>query len=84
VGVLVTAVPARRDPHAEDEIARDVEDEHEQEPPRLHLEFQVGLVLDVDPDEVEADHQDQQQDPGNALEDHEKEHGGHPTTGLLI
>jgi hypothetical protein len=75
--------PARPDPHAEDEVARDVEDQHEQEPPGLHLEIEARLVLDVDPDQIEADHEGQQQDPGNALEDHEEDHGGHTTTGLL-
>jgi hypothetical protein len=83
MGFLLTAVPPHRDPAAEDEVAGHVEDEHEQEPPGLHLEIEVRLGLDVDPYEVEADHEGQQQDPGNALEDHEEEHGGHTTTGLL-
>jgi hypothetical protein len=80
---LLAAVPAHRYPHAEDKVARHVEDEHQQKPPELDLELEVRLVLHVDPDEVQADHEGQQQNPGNALEDDEEDHGGHPTTGLL-
>jgi hypothetical protein len=81
MGLLVPAVPAHRDPHAEDEIARHVQEEHEQEPPDLHLEID-GFILYVDPDEVERDAQDQQHDGRDVLEEHEQQHGGHPTAGV--
>jgi len=58
-----------------------VQEEHQQEPPSLDLEVDVGLVLHIDPHQVEAYDQDEQQNPGNLLEDHEQEHGGHPTSG---
>jgi len=58
-----------------------VQQEYEQEPPRLDLEVHV-LLADVDPDEVEADRQDDQQDPRDLLEEHEQQHGGHPTAGV--
>jgi hypothetical protein len=71
------------DPQAEDEIARHVEQEHQQDPPELDLELEARLVLDVDPHEVEADDEDEQQDQRDLLEDHEEQHGGHPTSGVL-
>jgi hypothetical protein len=82
MGLLVSALPAaRRDPDAEGEIPRHVEYEHEQVPPGLCLEVEVRLVLDVHPDEVEAARQRQDEDPRNALGDHEEDHCGHPTSG---
>jgi len=58
-----------------------VQQEHEQEPPHLDLEVHV-LLADVDPHEVEADHEDKQQDPRDLLEEREQQHGGHTTTGI--
>jgi hypothetical protein len=78
---LLAAVPTHRNPHAEDEVARHVEQQHEQEPPYLHLELEVRLVLDVHPDEVERDAENQEHDRWHALCEDEQEHGGHPTTG---
>jgi hypothetical protein len=80
--LLLPAVPAHSDPYAEHQVARDVEEEHQQEPPHLDLELEVRLVLDVHPHEVEADDQDQEEDQRDLLEDHEQQHGGHPTTGV--
>jgi hypothetical protein len=81
MGLLALAVPAaRRDPDAEDEVSRHVEEQHEQEPPGLDLKLEAGLVLDVDPDEVEADDESQQEYPRQALGDHEDDHAGHTTT----
>jgi hypothetical protein len=79
--VLLAAVPAHREPRAEDEVARHVKEHDQQEPPRLDLEVQVGLVLDVDPNQVERASEREQQDHRDALEDHEEEHGGHTTSG---
>jgi len=58
-----------------------VQQEHEQEPPHLDLEVHV-LLADVDPHEVEADTKNEQQDPRDLLEEHEQQHGGHPTSGI--
>jgi hypothetical protein len=79
---LLTAVPAHREPPAEDEVPRHVEDQHEQEPPGLVGEVEARLVLDVDPHQVQADDEDQQHDPRNALGDHEHDHDGHPIAGV--
>jgi hypothetical protein len=81
MGVLLAAVPSRRDPYAEDQVAGDVEEHHEQEPPDLDLEVQVGFVLDIDPDEIETHGEGQQQDERDALEEHEEQHDGHTTSG---
>jgi hypothetical protein len=84
MGILVAAVPAHRDPYAEDEIAGHVEEQYEQEPPRLDLEVEAGLVLDVDPGQVEHAGEREQQDRRDALEEHEEQHGGHPTGGDAV
>jgi hypothetical protein len=81
MGVLLAAVPSRRDPHAEDQVAGHVEEQYQQEPPDLDLEVQVGLVPDVDPDQIETHGEGQQQDERDALEEHEEQHGGNPTAG---
>jgi hypothetical protein len=83
MGVLVAAVPSHCDPDAEHQVARDMEEQDQQEPPDLHLEVEVRLVLHIHPDEVEADDERQEQDPRDALEEHEEEHGGHTTSGVL-
>jgi hypothetical protein len=75
-------MPAHRNPHPEDEVARDVEKQYEQDPPQFDLELEAGLVLDVCPHEIEADHEHQQQNHRDLLEEHEQQHGGHPTAGL--
>jgi hypothetical protein len=80
--VLGAAVPPHGDPYSEGEVARHVKKEHEQDPPHLDLELEVGLVLDVNPHQVEADEEDEQQDQRDPLEDHEQQHGGHPTAGV--
>jgi hypothetical protein len=80
--LLVPAVPPHCDPDAEDQVARHVQEQHEQEPPHFDLKLEARLVLDVDPDEVERDGEDKQQDPRDALREHEQEHGGHPTAGV--
>jgi hypothetical protein len=80
--LLFAAVPAHRDPAAEDEVARNVEKHHEQEPPHLVPELEAGLVLDVVPGEVERPGERQQQDRRDTLEQDEEEHGGHPTAGV--
>ena len=71
-----------RDVQEIDEIARHVCEQHQQEPPHLGLEVQAGLVLDVDPDQVERDAEYEQHDRRDVLEDHEQQHGGHPTAGV--
>jgi hypothetical protein len=82
MGFLVAAVPAHRDPHAEDQVARHVEEQHEQEPPGLDLELEAGLVLDFDPGQVERAGEREQQDRRDALEEDEEQHRGHPTAGV--
>jgi hypothetical protein len=59
-----------------------VEQQHEQKPPGLVGELEVGLVLDVDPHEGQRHDEYDQQDGRNLLEDHEQQHGGHPTSGV--
>jgi len=59
-----------------------VEQYHQQEPPDLGLELEAGLVLDVRPYEIEADDEHEQQDQRDLLEEHEQQHGGHPTAGV--
>jgi hypothetical protein len=83
MGLPIAAVPSPHcEPAAEHQIAGHVEEHHQQEPPHLDLEFEARLVLDVNPDQVEAAGERQQQDPRDALEEDEEEHGGHPTTGV--
>jgi hypothetical protein len=83
VGLLIAAIPSpQREPPAEHQIAGHVKEKHQQEPPHLDLELEVRLVLHVDPDEVEHARERQEQDRRDALEEDEKEHGGHPTTGV--
>jgi hypothetical protein len=79
--LLFHAVPPHREPPAEDQIPRYVEEHDEQEPPGLDLELDV-LVLDVVPGEVERAGERQEQNRRDALEEDEEEHGGHPTTGV--
>ena len=84
MSLLLTAVPAHRDPPTEDQVARHVQKQHEEEPPDLEGELQVLLLPQVHHNQVERHDEYQQQDRRNGLEENENQHGGHPTAGGVV
>ena len=77
---LAGCAAAHEEPDPEDGKARDVPEEHQQRPPRLHQEGQVGLLAQLEDREIDEDQQRQQEDGRDLLGEREDDHpSGHLT-----